>query len=386
MALVISPVGDLGETSRNAFGPRVDSLQLNANYTYVEAQPLGDGATVRPAPDIGDVDSDLALRLSNCRPVPRWRSLALNSAFLETPHGRQQPRVEGVLLPILESELGEPVVAAWVSADGAERRYIVPAETPWPLLLQWLHEKALPEYVPQAMRRARRHLATDQAFMTLRERRARSALASLAADYASRRAEIERQLEAAQGEATTAREGLLYGTGSQLVDAVRSVFEWADIMVVDLDVMLDGPRNADLLCTYRGHSRLVEVKAASGRAPERAYDDLVRHLREWPSLPDSTPVEGGALVLNHEHRSLPGDRSESPYTRPEFLAARVEPIITTLALFAAWCEEDVPTVRRLLFGSNEEPNVEVPIAGVPPLLAPDPGDLGARRRRWFRRR
>ncbi len=206
-------------------------------------------------------------------------------------------------MPIVETDLGEPVVAAWVSPDGVERRYVVPAETPWPLLLQWLLEQALPELVPDAMRRARRQLATDQALMTRRERSARTALTELEAEYAARRRELERELKEAETAASAVRDGLLYGTGKQLADTVRSVLEWAGVAVADLDDQLGGTKNADLLCSYDGHSRLVEVKSASGNAPERAYEDLVRHLREWEKLPGSTPVDGGALVLNHQHRA-----------------------------------------------------------------------------------
>jgi hypothetical protein len=76
---------------------------------------------------------------------------------LETYNGRVQHPVEGTLSPILETELGEPVVAVWVSPDEVERRYLVPGETPWPLLLQWLLEQGLPEFVLGVVRRARRH-------------------------------------------------------------------------------------------------------------------------------------------------------------------------------------------------------------------------------------
>jgi len=113
------------------------------------------------------------------------------------------------------------VVAAWVSPDGVERRYVVPIETPWPVLLKWLLEQALPEFVPGAMRRARRQLASDTNTMTRRERDARAALADLDADYATRRAELKHELAESQAAASAVRDGLLYGTGTPLVDAVR---------------------------------------------------------------------------------------------------------------------------------------------------------------------
>ena len=179
---------------------------------------------------------------------------------------------------------------------------------------------------------------------------------------------------------------MLYGTGKQLVDAVRAVFESVGIAVVDLDESLGDSKNADLLCTYGGHSRLVEVKSASGSAPERAYQDLVRHLREWPNLPRSVPIEGGALVISHELRTIPLERSPRPYNRPEFLAAQTEPIITALELFAAWREEDASAIRRLLLGPAVERAARIFEDGGPPAVTAEARVPDARQRRWFRRR
>jgi hypothetical protein len=257
-----------------------------------------------------------------------------------------------------------------------ERRYVVPIETPWHVLLKWLLEHGLPEFVPGAMRRARRPLASDTNTMTRRERDARAALADLETDYATRRADMEHELEESRAAASAVRDGLLYGTGGLLVEAVRSVLESAHVKVVDLDDELGGTKNADLLCSYGGRSRLVEVKSASGSAPERAYEDLVRHLREWERLPGSTSVEGGALVLNHQHRMVPHERNPKPYSRPEFLAAQTEPVVTTLALFEAWREEDVEAVRRLIFGYADS-------------LTSDPTgerESASSKRGWLRRR
>lgn len=124
---------------------------------------------------------------------------------------------------------------------------------------------------------------------------ARTVLIDLETDYATRRADLARELEDAQATASRVRDGLLYGTGKPLVDAVGSVLESAGVTVVDLDDRLSGTKNADLLCSYGGRSRLVEVKSASGNAPERAYEDLVRHLREWERLPGSNPWRAARL-------------------------------------------------------------------------------------------
>lgn len=386
LALVISPIGDLEDKPRSILFEHDDSVSIGGkSYTSISSRPIGKGARVRAAAELGDADGQLALRLLSCNPAPVWRSLSLSGAVLETHRGREQHPPEGTLLPILETELGEPVVAAWVSPDGIERRYVVPVETPWPLLLQWLLEQALPELVPGAMRRARRPLASDEDLMTRRERDVRAALTEFEADYAARRGELERQLEQAQSAASTVREGLIYGTSKQLVDAVRSVFEFAGIAVVDLDESLGGTKNADLLCTYGGRSRLVEVKSASGGAPERAYQDLLRHLREWPNMLGSVPVDGGALVMSHELRAVPLERSPRPYSRPEFLAAQTEPVIAALYLFAAWRDEDADAIRRLLFGLAEEQVVPPLGDGGGSVMAAEPAAPAAGRRRWSRR-
>jgi hypothetical protein len=375
IALVISPIGDLDDQRRNVFGQHDDSVYLGALDASISSRPLGKGARVRAAAGLDGADRQLALRMLSCNPPPLWLSLSLH----EGPNGQIQHPAQGTLVPIVETDLREPVVAAWVSPDGVERRYVVPAETPWPLLLQWLLEQALPELVPDAMRRARRQLASDQALMTRRERSARTALTELETEYAARRRELECELKEAETEASAVRDGLLYCSGKQLADTVRSVLEWAGVAVADLDDQLGGTKNADLLCSYDGHSRLVEVKSASGNAPERAYEDLVRHLREWEKLPGSTPVDGGALVLNHERRAAPHARSAKPYGRPEFLAAQTEPVVTTLDLFQAWREEDADAIRQLLFGT-----LNPPVPGPkPPTKGIESADL---KRGWFRRR
>jgi hypothetical protein len=223
-ALVVSPIGDLGDQPRSVFGKH-DSIFLGRIGTTINGQPLGQGARVRAAADLGRADGQLALRILSCHPAPLWRSLSLSGVTLESHHGREHRPAQGNLVPIVESELGEPVVAAWISPDSAERRYVVPVETPWPLLLQWLLEQAIPEFVPGAMRRARRQLATDPTLMTHREGEIRTALTELEADYVAPRGELERRLEEAQTAASAVREGLLYGTVTS--SSMRSARYWS---------------------------------------------------------------------------------------------------------------------------------------------------------------
>lgn len=121
--------------------------------------------------------------------------------------------------------------------------------------------------------------------------------------------------------------------------ALRAVFESAGIAVTDLDAHLGGTRSAGAAVrTCRGRTAR-RGEAASGDASERAYEDPTRHLRMRPTLPGSRPVDGGALLLNHECSEVPQERTPRPYRRPEFLAAQREPVITSLELLE-------PLVRR----------------------------------------
>ncbi|TNM37702.1 hypothetical protein FHP29_18135 [Nocardioides albidus] len=353
LAIVISLVETPDPGSHwSVFGPAGSSLSLGRFNTSIHSRPLGIGARVRRSDGVEGAEVQLALRLMSCNPPLPWSALSLDGITLSSTHGRVKHEPEGTLVPIIETELGEPVVAVWTSPDGVERRYVVPAEAPWTVLLSWLVEDALPEYVPDAMRRARRHMATDLDLMTRRERQAHTALAAFDAEYAERRGTLDSELQSAQSDASALRDGLLFGTGDALVETVRTVLEWAGMNVVPLDEELGGTKNADLLCTLDGRSVLVEVKSASGVPKESVYDDVLRHLRVWEKLPDSTPVEGGVLVINHQHRLPPHERRTKAFERPEFLAAQTEPVVTTLELFEAWREEDRVATCRLLFGPS----------------------------------
>lgn len=354
-AVVISLIGDPAGTRAPSIRSLFESdgsVSLGHYESYVAGHLLPAGGKVRIAADLSEADKDLALRLRNNNPSLPWHGLSIHGSIQESWEGRVEFPAVGKLVPLLETTLGEPVAAVWLSPDGVERRYIVPVETPWPLLLEWLSSRALPEYVPAAMRRARRHMAKDVELMTRRERDAHAALTALKSGYHAQELSLAEEISSAELDATFVRDGLLYGTGSVLVDAVRVVLESADIAVVDVDEMLGDTKNADLLCTYGGRSRLVEVKSAGGNASERYYEDLIRHLREWPHLDESKPIVGGALILNHQHRVLPSGRSRNPYNRPEFLAAASEPIVTTRSLLDAWREEDTHLIRLLIFGGR----------------------------------
>ena len=173
-----------------------------------------------------------------------------------------------------------------------------------------------------ARRGASRTGVADPDLQTAGERAARQALEDLDARYAEERLPLERALREAETQAEPVRYGLLYGTGDELVHAVAQVLADAGLRTVDLDKELGGTRSADLLVSADGPPwRLVEVKSASGAAPEHLVGHLERHLATWPQLRPEQPVTGGVLVVNHQHRQHPSERTAQVYSRPEFVAA-----------------------------------------------------------------
>jgi hypothetical protein len=77
---------------------------------------------------------------------------------------------------------------------------------------------------------------------------------------------------------------------------------------VDLDAALDDTSSADLLAELDGRRRLIEVKSSSGNAPESLIGRLENHLRNWQA-PGRDEVEGGVLIVNHQHRRSPSAQS-----------------------------------------------------------------------------
>ena len=66
------------------------------------------------------------------------------------------------------------------------------------------------------------------------------------------------------------RDGLLYGTGRELVEAVTRVRAAAEFAVCDLDIELGGSRWADLLATWAG--KLPDRSKAGHRQRRRVAD------------------------------------------------------------------------------------------------------------------
>lgn len=279
-------------------------------------------------------------------------------------------------MPILVDGLGAPLVAVWISPEADQRVYLVPDQTDPNAVLDWLVMQALPEYVPGALRRARSFV--DPTLQSGAETAARQALTDLDASYALERARLEGELQTATDAAEPIRSGLLYSTGDKLEDAVAAVLRAAGFNTVNLDDELGATQSADLLATYGSERRMVEVKSASGKAPEKLVGQLERHLATWPNLRPREPVGGGVLVVNHQHRQDPHNRSAQVYERAEFLDSLKVVVLSSRDLFTWWVASDWPMIRDAVLGAA--PATPPAAAAAPPH---DPTDRTVpKRSRW----
>ncbi|MFJ4873281.1 hypothetical protein [Streptomyces sp. NPDC088757] len=270
---------------------------------------------------------------------------------------------EGELTPILVDSLGEPVVARRTSPNAQQIWYIVPDGVNWNQIVDWLVQRALPEHVPAALRRVRSHHHLDPALETPAETQARSALEELERRYLEDKTRLKADLKQARQQAEPVRNGLLYGTGSELEDAVAVVLRAAGFAVTDLDEELGDTLSADLLAVLNGATCLVEVKAVAGPAGEKLIAQLQRHLDKWPHLRPGQPVTCAALIVNHQHRLDPVERPAEVYQR-RVVDALPFPVIASVDLFRWWCMQDWPAVQAAVLGQahvageREEPPAE----------------------------
>jgi hypothetical protein len=160
------------------------------------------------------------------------------------------------------------------------------------------------------------------------------------------------------------RDGLLYATGGELASAVGALLTAAGFEVHDLDAELGGPKSADLLATQGPTRCLVEVKSAGGNAGEGLVSDLQRHVSTWTSLrPEQQPVTHAALVVSHQCRRPPCERSSQVYSRPEFVSALPFPVISALQLFDWWRTADWAAIRVAMMASGPlNPPTGTPLA------------------------
>jgi hypothetical protein len=372
-ALVVATAGDVDDNQpRYPLSSYDTSVNLGSLYTSVAGRRLPAGSRPVIAADLDPADRDLALRLLTRPADAPWWALELHGATEYPGGGFGGPTIhepEGELHPILVDALGDPVVAAWIPSSGDQRWYVIPDATDWATILDWLVQRALPAFVPAALRRVRSPHFVDPDLQTADELVAGQALADLEARYIEERLTLEDELRRAETAAEPIRYGLLYGSGADLVAAVQAVLTTAGLTTVDLDKEL-GSKSADLLVQAGTQRWLVEVKAASGAAPESQVGHLQRHLATWPQLRPDEPVDGGVLIVNHQHKLHPGERTPTVYSRPEFVATLTVPVISTVELFGWWRTGDWASIRAAVLGARS-------VTGTQAAEAPQ------RRRRWW---
>jgi hypothetical protein len=384
VALVVAVIGDASdERARGVLSSFDSSIHVNTSTT-VSGRRLPAGTRPELAPGLSSADRDLALRLRTRTVDAPWWSLHLSGTRSERADGFGFVihEVEGELHPILVDALGDPLVAAWTSRAGGQRWYIIPDAANWDNVLGWLIKRALPEYVPNALRRARSPHFADPDLQTGEESAVRQALDELEMRYTTEKQRLDEDLRAAEARAQPIRYGLLYSTGAELVRAVAAVLTAAGLRAVDLDEELGGTRSADLLVSDGAPpARLVEVKGVSGAASERLVDDLQRHLRTWPQLRPGQPVTGGVLIVNHQYDLHPSERTAHVYSRPEFIAALRVTVVSTLDLFRWWRTADWAAIRTAMLGAHPS---QAATTAVPTEAATNPAaPANPVRRRWW---
>jgi hypothetical protein len=357
VAVLISTVGDIGDDdTRSPFGRDDASILLPGASGSIGGRRMPEGIKPTLAEELSAAERDLALRLLQRSADAPWWSLGLHGMSLESPIGPPERREPGGRLePILVDGLGHPVVAVWVSDAGNQRWYVVPGGSSWDVLLDWLVKQALAEHVPGALRRARSRLALDPALQSADEANARRALERLEDEFDGERHRLQNELAQATADAEPIRDGLLYGTADTLEDAVAAVLTAAGFEVVKLDEDLGDTASADLLVSYKGQRRLVEIKSASGTANENLVAALYRHLDTWPQLKPGLPVDGGVLVVNHQHRLEPAKRSAEVYGRAEFVTSLRVPVLSSRQLFDWWRASDWVAIRDAVLARPNPP-------------------------------
>ncbi|MET8757585.1 hypothetical protein [Lentzea sp. NPDC004782] len=349
--LLVDVMGNVNEIRRNVFVNYDASIDLLDHETTIVGYRLPRGSRPVLADGLNAADRDLGLRLLNRPPDTWWRLESRGAGKYLSESGWQKTEPVGELCPILLDSLGAPVVAVWVSPDERQRWYIVPDGTDWDTVIDWLVHHAVPAYVPDAPQRHRLTSAVNPDLETPAENEARVALADLEVRYAQDKARLEQDLADAKAVADPVRNGLLFGTGQALVDAVTRALSAAGFAVDDVDARLGATKSADLLVAFGPHRRLVEVKSERGPAKEALVGDLRRHLDTWGELQPGSPADGGTLIVNHQHKLAPGQRPRQIYRRPEFVNTLTVPVVSTLDLFDWWRTKDWKAIRTAVLGT-----------------------------------
>lgn len=383
-ALVISRLGTASraEPVKSVFQGSDISFLLPDGRGTIGGGRLPAGARPILAPGLNVADKDLGLRLLNRPATAPWWSLELLGTAFESPTGAQTPSLPpGTLVPILVDALGKPVVAAWAPPDGSMRWYVIPDAVDWTQVIGWLVHQAIPHFAPTAARRHRIAGSVAPEWQTPREIAAQDAILQMEKRHEEERAQRLAELEEARETAASMRDGLLYGSGTELEKAVARVLEDAHLEILNLDETGKGTWSADLLVRDQGRTYLVEVKSEGGRAKEALVGDLKKHLDTWAGAHPSESVSGGTLIVNHERKTDPSDRSRQVYARPEFVNSLDVRVVSTLDLFDWWKLSDSSAIRAAVLGEAPKLRVE----GTSRLdMEADAASRETPRRNWFR--
>ncbi|MGM7441983.1 hypothetical protein ACWEQ5_32725 [Streptomyces griseoincarnatus] len=351
-ALIIATMGtadDDDDRRRSVFGPPGGRVDFHRFTGAIVGERLLAGAEVSLAPGLDAADRDLGKRLLNRPADAPWWTMTVQATAMEGARGTTVRQPEGDLIPILVDSLGKPVVARWTPTDSEQIWYVIPDAVDWNQVIDWIVRHALPQHLPNALRRVRSRHHADPALQTPAETKARSALEALERRYLEDKARLEDELARARQEADPVRDGLLYGTGSELEDAVAVVLRAAGFTVTELDKELGGTLSADLLAELNGSTCLVEVKAAAGAAGEKLISQLQRHREKWPQLRPDRPATCAALIVNHQHRLDPAQRPAEVYQR-RVVDALPFPVIASGDLFHWWRTQDWQAVQATVLG------------------------------------
>jgi hypothetical protein len=396
-ALLISMIGEEHSETTVPWASHDASVNLRGLRGHIAGKRLPEGTEARIATGITGADKDLALRLTNRQRGMPWWALAAEATvgIRGDGSGSTLYPVDGEFRPLVMNNVGETLAGVWIPEVEDWRWYVVPWGTDWKQLLRWTVDRALPEFVPGALRRAQAPELVDSQLLTAEELAASDAVATFEEKAAEQRSDLSAQLTAAQDAASDIRSGLLYATGGALVSVVSKVLEQAGFDVEDLDETFGEGVSADLLASAGSANWLIEVKSASGSASEDLVEDLQRHVRTWPELSRPEMISGGVLIVNHQYKRSPVERQSHVYPRAEFVASLPVVVVPTLALFAWWRDRDSEAIRHAVQGPPhqyvadlERPAVVrtmIPQTKDGPASTDEPGPVRRSRRTWIGR-
>jgi hypothetical protein len=227
LALIVAVIGHVNDDGpRSPLSSSGSSVNLGDIYTSVDGRRLPQGTWPDMVQGLSRADRDLALRLRHRQANRPWWSLHLSGAHLIRGDGSGEEHHEptGQLEPILVDALGDPVAAVWIPPAGDQRWYIIPAAVDWDNILDWLIQRALPEYVPDALRRARSPHFADPDLQTTGERAAGTCWTSTGT--ASSRSPPRRTCPPASRHMSPRRTATLRTRPKKRVNYLRALTDW----------------------------------------------------------------------------------------------------------------------------------------------------------------